>query len=121
MSAPLSYHEFYKAAGQMCLGKAAGPDNIPAELIIHGGMYLKTRLHTLTLYMWEAKYAPGDLKNALIITIFKKGDRRLCGNYRGISLLSIAGKIIARIILNRLLVLAEKILPESQCGFLSSR
>ena len=37
------------------------------------------------------------------------------------SLLSIAGKVIARIILNRLLVLAEKILPESHCGFRSAR
>ena len=63
--------------GQMRLGKAAGPDNIPADLIIHGGVYLKARLHTLILYMWEAKYALGDLKNALIITIFRKGDRRL--------------------------------------------
>ena len=39
------------------------------------------------------------------------------GNYRRISLLCIAGKIFARILLDRLLQLAEEILPESQCGF----
>ena len=44
-----------------------------------------------------------------------------CGNYRGISLLCIAGKIFARILLDRLLQLAEEILPESQCGFRPSR
>ena len=32
----------------------------------------------------------------------EKGDRTECGNYRGISLLSAAGKIFARILLNRL-------------------
>ncbi|KAI8522009.1 hypothetical protein Bbelb_017630 [Branchiostoma belcheri] len=47
----------------------------------------------------------------------KKGDRPVCGNYRGISLLSIAGKIFARILLDRLLIVAEEVLPESQCGF----
>ena len=60
---------------------------------------------------------PADLKDAEIVSIFKKGDRSVCGNYRGISLLSIVGKVIARLLLNRLLPLAEEILPESQCGF----
>ena len=43
------------------------------------------------------------------------------GNYRGIVLLSIARKILARVLLNRLLPPNEKILSESQCGFRSSR
>ena len=50
-----------------------------------------------------------------------KEDKSDCGNYRGIALLSTAGKIIARILLNRLPPLAEEFLPESQCGFRPSR
>ena len=61
--------------------------------------------------MWESEQVPKDLKDAVVIIIFKKGDRNACGNYRGISLLSIAGKIFARILLNRLQVAAEEILP----------
>jgi len=39
----------------------------------------------------------------LIVHIFKrKGDRSVCDDHRGISLLSIPGKILARVILNRL-------------------
>ena len=47
----------------------------------------------------------------------------VCDDYRGISLLSIPGKILARIILNRLTRYVEElgILPESQCGFRSGR
>ena len=73
------------------------------------------------LRLWEEKHLPGDWRDANIVTIFKKGDKRQCGNYRGISLLSIAGKVLARIILRRLQILAEDILPESQCGFHSNR
>jgi len=41
-----------------------------------------------------------------------------CNNYRGISLLSIAGKILARILLNGLIAtVSEDNLPESQCDF----
>ena len=57
-----------------------------------------------------------------IITIYKKGDRTDCGNYIGISLLSIAGKILARILLNRIsLHIMPDVVPEIQCGFRSSR
>ncbi len=62
------------------------------------------------------------MRDANIITIFKnKGDRGDCHNYRGISLLSVTGKVLARIVLLRLQCLAETIYPDSQCGFRPSR
>ena len=51
-----------------------------------------------------------------------KGEKSDCSNYRGITLLSIAGKILARVLLNRLIPnIAEEIMPESQCGFRANR
>ena len=48
----------------------------------------------------------------------RKGNRYASDNHRGISLLSIAGKILARILLKRLNNHLERgLLPESQCGF----
>ena len=49
--------------------------------------------------------------------------KRLCDNHRGISLLSIAGKVLARALLNRLKEHLEQsgLLPESQCGFRKDR
>ena len=62
------------------------------------------------------------MRDAKIITLYKnKGDRSDCNNYRGISLLSIVGKVFARVVLARLQVLAERIYPESQCGFRAER
>ena len=51
---------------------------------------------------------------------YKKQGREIIynnNNYRGISLRSIVGKVFDRVILIRLQKLAERIYPESQCGF----
>ena len=54
--------------------------------------------------------------------IQSKGDRAACGNSRGIFLLSVAGVVLAKIMLTRLLELVvDLVLPESQCGFRHGR
>ena len=40
-----------------------------------------------------------------------------CDNWRGIALLDVVGKLVARIVQSRLQIVAEQELPESQCGF----
>ena len=65
-----------------------------------------------------------DFKDASIIHLYKrKGNPQVCDNHRGISLLSIAGKILAKILLNRLNVHLDQagLIPESQCGFRKDR
>ena len=65
---------------------------------------------------------PQDMWDAKIVTLYKyKGDRGDCINYHGISLLSIVGKVFARVVLTRLQVLADRVYPECQCGFSSGR
>ena len=62
------------------------------------------------------------MRDAKIVTLYKnKGERSDCNNYRGISLLSIVGKVFARVILSHLQKLAERVYPESQCGFRAER
>ena len=66
---------------------------------------------------WHDTEIPQYLRNANIVTIYKKGDNSDCGKCRGIVLLFIVGKIPARALLNCLLPLTEDILFETQCGF----
>ena len=106
---------------QMKNGKAPGVDGIPAEVLKHGGDELASRLHHLILLIWQTEEITSDLQDVDIVKIFKKGDKSECGNYRGISLLATVGKIIARILANRLVPHAEGFLPESQCGFRPNR
>ena len=85
-------------------------------------LYLSNRLHRWIIKVWEEGHVPQAWKDANIVTIYKKGDRTECGNYRGISLLSAAGKIFARILLNRLSShITPEVVPETQCGFRSNR
>ena len=66
---------------------------------------------------------PREWKESLIVTIYKiKGDRSVCGNSRGISLLSAAGKTMAKILLDRLIPnISEDIPPETRAGFRLNR
>ncbi|BHF58006.1 hypothetical protein SprV_0100095500 [Sparganum proliferum] len=98
---PPSLQETIRAVKQLSSGKAPGSDAIPAEEI------------------WRQGEVSQDFKDATIVHLYKrKGNRQLCDNHRGISLLNIVGKIFTRILLNRLNNhLEQGLLPESQCGF----
>ena len=110
--------EMARAIAGLKDGKAPGGDGIPAEVWKHGGDNLFSWLHQLITNAWEVGSVPQAWKDASIVTIYKKGDRTGCGNYRGISLLSIAGKIFTRILLNRLSTyITPEVVPETQCGF----
>ena len=95
--------------------KAAGPDNIPAEVIKYGGCALHRRMHNFIFDCWSANCLPQQWKYANIILVHKqKGDRAECGNSRGISLLSVAGKVLAKVMLTRLLEhVVDLVLPET--------
>ena len=89
---------------------------------MHGGDNLFSRLHQLITNAWEVGSVPQGWQDASIVTIYKKGDRKDCGNYSGISLLSIAGKIFARILINRLSThIKPEVVLETQCGFRGNR
>ena len=112
-----------KAVSQLQAGKAPGPDNIPPEIYKTGGLALIHNLTCLFQLCWEKGDLPRDFKDANIIHLYKnKGDKASCDNHRGISLLGIAGKILARIILNRITEqVLDSVAPESQCGFRKNR
>ena len=120
---PPSLEETITAINQLKSRKAAGIDGIPPEIWKHGGPALHKKLHDFLICCWDQGSLPQDLRNAVIITLYKnKGVKSDCSNYRGITLLSIAGKVLARILLNRLIPsIGEGNLPESQCGFRTSR
>ena len=116
--------ETRKAVQQLSSGKAPGADAIPAEVYKAGGLPMAEKLTELFHCMWRKEAIPQEFKDASIIHLYKrKGNPQVCDNHRGISLLSIAGKILAKILLNRLNAHLDQtgLIPESQCGFRKDR
>ena len=82
------------------------------------------KLQDLFTNCWENGTLPQDFRDAVIVSLYKnKGEKSECSNYRGITrLFSNAGKILARVLLNRLIpTIAQENTLESQCGFRSNR
>ena len=116
--------ETVKAIKLLSSSKAPGSDAIPAEIYKAGGPPVAEKLTELFHIMWRKEAIPQEFKDATIIHLFKrKGNPHVCDNHRDISLLSIAGKILARVLLNRLNQHLERsgLLLESQCGFRKNR
>ena len=63
-----------------------------------------------------------DWMRVIIVPIYKgKGDRSICKNYRGRSILSIPGKVYGRILIEKVHSLTEGLIGKEQCGFRSGR
>ena len=113
--------EVSRAIKSLKSGKAAGSDNIRPEMLkaLSGeGVLWLTRVCQLA---WKLGAAPKEWQTGTIIPIFKKGDRKDCNNYRGISLLSLPGKVYAKCLERRCREIVEPLLEESQCGFRPGR
>ena len=64
---------------------------------------LLTHMYGLLCQCWSEGAVPQDVRDERITNLYKnKGDRSDCSNYRGISLLSIVGKLFTHVALIRL-------------------
>ncbi|TWW56354.1 hypothetical protein D4764_08G0003410 [Takifugu flavidus] len=66
---------------------------------------------------------PGRPKRitGVVVPLFKKVDRRVCSNYRGITLLSLPGKVYSGVLETRVRRIVEPRIHEEQCGFCPGR
>jgi sorting nexin-29 len=82
--------------------EAAGPDDILPEFIKNAGFPLKQKIYRLIVKIWKKEKIPSEWTEGILCPIYKKGDRKQCNNYRGITLLNITYKIFAILLYNRL-------------------
>ena len=101
--------------------KAAGVDNIPAELLKASGVAGIDKLWDICNRIWHTGQWPEDWTSSVFITIPKKGDLTVCDNYRTIALISHASKILLSIILKRMEEKLNVEIPEEQAGFRKGR
>ena len=105
---------------------APGEDGVRLSYLLKGGTRMHDRIVEIVQYMFlnDAEKWEDSLKSGVVVPLFKmKGDRDDPGNYRGVCLLSLASRILARILAARLQVWAEDvgILDDNQQGFRKGR
>jgi hypothetical protein len=77
---------------------------------------VSSNIVTLNIHLWLQEW-----KRSLFLPLPKKGDLRLCSNYRTIALIPHASKILLRIIQGRLATYIEREISEEQAGFRKGR
>ena len=71
--------------------------NISPETLKAGGSILSRWIHSVISKIWESKDIPEDWLRAIVVPLFKKRDKSICDNCRGISLLSVVGKVFTHV------------------------
>ena len=101
--------------------KAPGICGITGEMLKAGGDVVVQWLHRIFCMAWGSGTVPADWRKAQIVPVHKKGSRTQCKNYRGISLLSVPGKVYATVLDKRIRAITEGKVLEEQGAFRSKR
>ncbi|XP_053504574.1 probable RNA-directed DNA polymerase from transposon BS isoform X2 [Ictalurus furcatus] len=101
--------------------KAPGLDQISAEMLKAGGDEVVRVLTTLLNDCWHMERVPNDWRQGVIVKLPKKGNLADCNNWRGITLLSVPGKVFCLVLLKRILRAVDQALRDEQAGFRSGR
>jgi len=123
--APFTGKELHKAISRLKSGKATQDNDVPIEffkiLAESPGAALDCFLELCNDCL-RAHAVPKRWLYARVAMIFKKGDPALCENYRPICVLTIAGKLLASMLKQRLLDAGvEERLWKTQFGFRKHR
>ena len=84
---PILREEVEAAVKVLKMGKSAGVDNIPAELVQAGGEAMIDILTAICNKIWKTGEWQTTWTQSLVITLPKKGNLQLCQNFRTISLI----------------------------------
>ena len=119
----VSRKEVVRAVNKLQNGKAEGGDKVVAKLVKKGGETMVNWLLELIQEVWRAGRVSQEWKDSTqsLVPLHKRKGRKECTNYRGISLLSVPGKVLALVLLERLQAVIDPQLSDTQCGFRKGR
>ena len=117
----ITEEELKEAIARMRKGKAVGEDGLPVEIMAAAGEEARQHLLRVMQTAFRTETVPADWQKGVINPIFKKGEKTVCENHRGITLLSHSGKVYSSIIERRLRTHVEARIGDWQHGFREGR
>ena len=126
------YTEIRRAIKKMKVGKAPGADGVTVEMLKWAPENLLQSVADIVQKVWtasiqagdhaEADEWPQDWLQAIVIPLWKrKRPKSNKGNWRGVTLLSVGVKTLARIVATRVQSFSEQFMDEEQQGFRTNR
>jgi exonuclease III len=109
--------EIMTAIKEMKKNKAVGVDGIPAEFLKSLGENATQELIELCMEMYEQGIWPEDFTKVVMIPLQKKANAVECEDYRTISLISHASKIMLKVLTRRIDYKVKDFLGQNQFGF----
>jgi len=107
LNEPITVQEVKNVITHMKRGKAPGCDGLIIELFQKSLETVSPRLCNLYNKIFESSDFPEEWSKAIVCSLHKGGNVNCESNYRGISLLSICGKVFTKILNNRLVSWAK--------------
>ena len=118
-SVSFSQDDIAKIIQNLDPNKAHGHDNISIRMLKICGSSIYKPLEMIFKQCIETGVFPSEWKKANIVPIHKKGDKQTLENYRLLSLLPICGKILERLMFNKMFnfFMENKLISSNQSGF----
>ena len=117
VGSPISGAEVAEVVKKLLGGRAPEVDETRLEFLKALDVVGLSWLTRLCCIAWTSVAVPLDWQTGVVVLLFKKGDRRVCSNYRGITLLSLPGKVCSGVLERRVRQIVESRIQEEQCGF----
>ena len=120
----ITMFELERAIEETGTNKAAGKDEIPYEFLRNLGTKAKLMILCLMNKCWQGENLPRQWRTAIIRTLLKDGkDPKETTSYRPISLTSCLGKVLEKIVADRLMHFMESrgLINDNQAGFRQNR
>ena len=104
------------------ISKSAGEDKISVKFLRDAAEVISSPLTYIMDLSLTSATVPDDFKLARVLPIYKKGNRNYEGNYRPVSILPVASKVLEKIVYNQMHTYLEQnnLIYAFQSGFRSA-
>ena len=123
LNVEISLNKLRKGVQSLKFGKSSGPDILLNEFLEYGIKSLIEYMHILFNKIFDTGIFPAAWGEGYIVPLHKKWSIENVENYRGITLLSVIGKLFTNILNTRLNDWSENhpVYFEAQAGFRKQR